>query len=468
MGKVTEFIEKPNLVADDELLGLRGTDDNGIRTRLFDLAVSVANSLGITNIGSGKIITDAERLKVQGLEPGAEVNQILSYNGRIGDVAPQAGDYEASEVNNDSGVTGGTVAAALDQLNSDKMSSLSDDGSPQLGGTLDFDGQNTIGNAIHAGTHTFSGTVSFTGAVVFPSPIPALDIGYNGVAAGLVATNVQDAIDEVVDGLSSLLDYQGGYDANTNTPDLVTPIAGAVEKGYAYTVTVAGTFFTANLEAGDLLISEVDDPAAEADWTIVNRNVNSDDITGTVTVHSDVDATTTAVFQNNLNAAVDPIVTDDSASGYAVGSRWFNTTADSEFICLDASVGAAVWKNTISKKIHVATIDDNGVPFTTTSGTFEMSNCFIYNGGVDDLQLVQVNAYMENAATEGEVRIWDITNSLQVAIASVTSLDPLNVQSMTITPANIPAGQAVFEVQVRQSIGGGGDDFYTSSVMVSM
>jgi hypothetical protein len=66
--------------------------------------------------------------------------------------------------------------------------------------------------------------------------------------------------------------YQGGYDANTNTPDLDTSPSG-VTKGDMYTVTANGTFFTASVEVGDVLIAEIDSAAVEADWTIVQTNL---------------------------------------------------------------------------------------------------------------------------------------------------------------------------------------------------
>ena len=45
----------------------------------------------------------------------------------------------------------------------------------------------------------------------------------------------------------------------------------------------------------------------------------------------------------NDAAAVDPTVNDDVDSSYSVGSLWFNTTAGSGWLCLDATDGAAVW-----------------------------------------------------------------------------------------------------------------------------
>lgn len=54
----------------------------------------------------------------------------------------------------------------------------------------------------------------------------------------------------------------------------------------------------------------------------------------------------TTVRKNNLVATAAPTTGDDSSAGYEVGSEWIDVTNDEAYICLDASVGAAVWKNT--------------------------------------------------------------------------------------------------------------------------
>ena len=56
-------------------------------------------------------------------------------------------------------------------------------------------------------------------------------------------------------------------------------------------------------------------------------------------------AGTYAAAKYNLNAAVNPAVTDDNTLGYQPGSIWVNTTfnPDLYWLCLDASTGAAVW-----------------------------------------------------------------------------------------------------------------------------
>lgn len=83
-----------------------------------------------------------------------------------------------------------------------------------------------------------------------------------GVAAAIAAA------------LTSSLDYMGGYNASTNSPDLDVSPSG-VKKGDVYTVTADGTFYTAQVRAGDILIAEADDAATEAEWTIVERNLDA-------------------------------------------------------------------------------------------------------------------------------------------------------------------------------------------------
>ena len=46
----------------------------------------------------------------------------------------------------------------------------------------------------------------------------------------------------------------------------------------------------------------------------------------------------------NLIATTAPWVTDDSDSWYSILSRWADITADKEYVALDVSVWAAVWK----------------------------------------------------------------------------------------------------------------------------
>ena len=84
----------------------------------------------------------------------------------------------------------------------------------------------------------------------------------------------------------------------------------------------------------------------------------------------------------NLIATVAPTVNEDSDDGYSVLSRWADVTADKEYVCLDATVGAAVWTETtgvggggttitaqsFSESVaHLTTDADAGKAFTITS-----------------------------------------------------------------------------------------------------
>jgi len=53
-----------------------------------------------------------------------------------------------------------------------------------------------------------------------------------------------------------------------------------------------------------------------------------------------------AAVKMNIGAATGPTANDDTGSGYEIGSRWLDTTADKEYVCLDATSTAAVWVET--------------------------------------------------------------------------------------------------------------------------
>lgn len=51
-------------------------------------------------------------------------------------------------------------------------------------------------------------------------------------------------------------------------------------------------------------------------------------------------------LKNNYAATTNPGTGNDNTQGYQISSRWINITLDKEFVCLDASTGAAVWVET--------------------------------------------------------------------------------------------------------------------------
>jgi len=47
---------------------------------------------------------------------------------------------------------------------------------------------------------------------------------------------------------------------------------------------------------------------------------------------------------NKYDGAVAPTATDDTKAGYAIGSIWIDAVAKIGYLCVDATAGAAVWK----------------------------------------------------------------------------------------------------------------------------
>lgn len=137
-------------------------------------------------------------------------------------------------------------------------------------------------NVLGTGQSSFAGQVTIPQIPVAATDAASKDYVDNATAGGLI--------------------YQGSYDAATNTPDLTTS-PNSIQRGWTYTVTVAGTFFTENVEIGDLLIAEVDNPSALTDWTTVQNNVDL--------------ATLTTVGIGNVNEATNGDISVSYSAGTA-------------------------------------------------------------------------------------------------------------------------------------------------------
>ena len=82
---------------------------------------------------------------------------------------------------------------------------------------------------------------------------------------------VKTYVDTAVAGASS---FQGGYNANTNVPNLDNSPTIDIQQGFQWAVTADGSFFTEQVRIGDLLIANNDSPTTLAEWTTVQGNVD--------------------------------------------------------------------------------------------------------------------------------------------------------------------------------------------------
>ena len=107
-----------------------------------------------------------------------------------------------------------------------------------------------------SGNQTIGGTKTFSSNVVIPVT-PTI----NAHAAS------KQYVDQSNVGQSI---FQGGYNAATNTPDLDTSPSSSIKNGWFWAVTDTGDFFSEEVQPGDLIYANTDNPGATfANWTVV-------------------------------------------------------------------------------------------------------------------------------------------------------------------------------------------------------
>lgn len=77
------------------------------------------------------------------------------------------------------------------------------------------------------------------------------------------------------------------------------------------------------------------------------------------------DARYEKLIKHNVTATTDPTVSNDSTEGYAVLSRWVNTTTKESFLALDVAPGAANWQKS------TLTVDELGSAALATVGLLD-------------------------------------------------------------------------------------------------
>ena len=117
-----------------------------------------------------------------------------------------------------------------------------------------------------------------------------INMGSDKITNLLDPTNAQDAATKqyVDDSVAGGLIYQGGFDGSTGYVDGTADYLDnrgtqiAVNQGWTYTVTVAGTFYGEKVEVGDVLIAEdnlLSGTGTLNDWTTVQNNIDLANLT---------------------------------------------------------------------------------------------------------------------------------------------------------------------------------------------
>jgi hypothetical protein len=161
-----------------------------------------------------------------------------------------AGDSGPSQA-----ISSGNTATIVGGTNISTVASATDNVTVNLDDSVTLAGQLTV-----SGT----GQSSFGGQVTVPAT----------PSAGTDAASKSYVLEQV----SGVGSFQGGYNANTNSPALTGGSNVALNQGDFYVVTTAGTFFSDNVEVGDFIFANSDinansSPSA-SDYTVVIADEN--------------------------------------------------------------------------------------------------------------------------------------------------------------------------------------------------
>jgi hypothetical protein len=200
--------------------------------------------------------------------------------------------------------------------------------------------------------------------------------GQSSVAGQLTIPQVPSAdtdaaskhyVDQAVTGA---LSYQGGYNAATNTPDLDSSPSSAIKKGWTYTVTADGLFFTEQVRVGDVLIAENNAPTTLAEWTTVQNNVDLADLT-TVGIGNVVPGEAMNVAYSNGTATVSVEKSSATNMGAVIvkGADPINVTYDTSG---NATVG--IEDSAAAQKGAVIVAGGTGISVAYSNGTATVTN----------------------------------------------------------------------------------------------
>lgn len=207
----------------------------------------------------------------------------LSKNNKWAEIASIPGTYKFTISDNASPTPVDGIVAEDDTVqiaaNADLTSNLTGESSTSKVLTVGLKVDSGLGNAnnyvLNQGTEvaTADDTIPFNDYTPGATPPSTQTNIVKKTTLGTIPVNALTLVKQYIDdSVAGGLVYQGGYDANLNSPDLTTS-PNSIEKGWTYTVTVGGTFFGEVLEVGDVLIAEQDDPSSLADWTTVQNNI---------------------------------------------------------------------------------------------------------------------------------------------------------------------------------------------------
>ncbi len=301
--------------------------------------------------------------------------------------------------------------------------------------------------------------------------IPKPSTGYGLTAQGLTSTDIQNSGD-------LLFALDNGYIVlYLNGEAIATPIWGKV----GLTTHVSGTLPIANggtnsataLNSNRMIVSSagaIVEAAAATNGQLLIGSTGAAPVLSALTQGAGVtitnaagSVTITKTVLDNLTAIVAPTVNEDSGDGYSVGSTWVDTITKKAYICVDATVGAAVWgASTTSGGASVsptftssfAADNKNYIvgPNMNSNGTWFIIAQMIFPGTIKfgGVSEVYFNIWRTAGTATYDIRLFDSTSNLSIC-NSGSKNDTLSSTIVTVTSiANLPTAPTILLIQAQR------------------
>ncbi|MCK4522079.1 MAG: hypothetical protein KAU20_05880 [Nanoarchaeota archaeon] len=140
---------------------------------------------------------------------------------------------------------------------------------------------------------------------------------------------------------------------------------------------------------------------------------------GTKPYHEKVWANLDKIDANNpkhkLDATTAPTVNDDTTAGYTVGSLWADVTNDNLYVCIDATAGTAIWKETTGL-LEDETAPKLGAEFNAQAHSIVFTEQVLTSGAAIAWNLVNGNKAILTAAHNFTITIAPPSGALKAQL----------------------------------------------------
>lgn len=151
---------------------------------------------------------------------------------------------------------------------------------------------------------------------------------------------------------------------------------------------------------------------------------------------TDIKAKVQSPVQHRVST-VDPTVNDDISENYVVGSEWVNTTNNCAYICVDSTLGAAIWTSIISvgggggdllSTNNLSDVGDTATALSNLNGetAFTKNTAFNKDFGTTAGTVLEGDTIIGGGFTR-------VTETTATRTASVNEFILINVVTCTIT-----------------------------------